>query len=317
MGFWTGKRVVVTGGAGFLGSHIVERLQEYGAEVFVPRKKEYNLIRLEDALRCFQAFKPHVVIHGAANYGGIWYNQLYPGTVFYENLVMGANVMEAARQTRVEKFVGIGTACSYPGYLEGELREENLWDGPPHETVINYGLTKKMMAIQGLAYQKQFGFDSTHLILTNLYGPRDTFHPDRSHVVSALIRKFVEAKLEGKPEVEIWGTGKPIREFLYVKDCAEAVVRAAEICQDVMPLNIGCGRGTSIRELVTLIQEITGFQRKLCWNSAKPDGQLKKVLDVSRMEQILNWKPPTDLRTGLRETIEWYRTHKEQADQRY
>lgn len=317
MGFWSGQRVVVTGGAGFLGSHIVERLRLAGADPSVPRKKEYNLIRFEDAIRCFQLVRPHTVIHGAANYGGIGYNQLCPGTIFYENLVMGANVMEAARQCKVDKFVAIGTACSYPGYLEGELREENLWDGPPHETVINYGLTKKMMAVQGWAYKKQFGFQSIHLILTNLYGPRDSFHPDRSHVVSALIRKFVEAKTDKHAEVEVWGTGKPIREFLYVEDCADAILRAAELYDDTLPLNIGSGQGTSIRELVTQIQELTDFTGTLRWNTTKPDGQMKKVLDVARMKEALRWSPPTQLRTGLHKTIEWYEANKEEADRRY
>jgi len=317
MGFWNGQRVVVTGGAGFLGSHIVERLQRAGADPVVPRKKQYNLIALEAALRCFQQARPTLVIHGAANYGGIGYNQLCPGTIFYENLVMGANAMEAARQCKVDKFVAIGTACSYPGYLEGELREESLWDGPPHETVINYGLTKKMMAVQGWAYQKQFGFRSIHLILTNLYGPRDSFHPERSHVVSALIRKFVEAKMNGQPQVDVWGTGRPIREFLYVEDCADAILRAAELYDDTLPLNIGTGRGTAVRELVSLIQEITAFAGELSWNTSKPDGQLKKVLNVSRMRAALQWSPPTDLRTGLRKTIEWYEANKEEADGRY
>lgn len=317
MSFWQGRRVVVTGGAGFLGSHVCERLQQQGALVFVPRKNECNLVRFDDALCYLQQARPQVVIHGAANYGGIGYNQLCPGTIFYENLVMGANVMEAARQCKVDKFVAIGTACSYPGYLEGELREESLWDGPPHETVINYGLTKKMMAVQGWAYKKQFNFPSIHLILTNLYGPRDSFHPDRSHVVSALIRKFVEAKMNGQPRVEVWGTGRPIREFLYVEDCADAILRAAELYNDTLPLNIGTGRGTEIRELVSLIGEITAFEGELLWNTSKPDGQLKKVLSVSRMLAALQWFPPTGLRTGLRKTIEWYRSNKEEADQRY
>lgn len=317
MGFWGGQRIVVTGGAGFLGSHIVERFRAAGADPFVPRKKEYDLTRFEDALRCLQHAQPKVVIHGAANYGGIGYNQLYPGTIFYENLVMGANVMEAARQCKVDKFVAIGTACSYPGYLEGELREENLWDGPPHETVINYGLTKKMMAIQGWAYKRQFGFRSVHLILTNLYGPRDSFHPDRSHVVSALIRKLVEAKMGAQTEVEVWGTGKPIREFLYVEDCADAILRAAESYDDTMPLNIGTGRGTSVSGLVTLIQELTGFKGELRWNTSKPDGQMKKVLDVTRMSHALKWAPPTDLRAGLHKTIQWYEANKAEADRRY
>ncbi|MCI0722807.1 MAG: NAD-dependent epimerase/dehydratase family protein, partial [Acidobacteria bacterium] len=191
-----------------------------------------------------------------------------------------------------------------------------LWDGPPHETVINYGLTKKMMAVQGWAYKKQFGFRSIHLILTNLYGPRDSFHPERSHVVSALIRKFVEAKADLRSEVEVWGTGKPIREFLYVEDCADAILRAAQLYDDIVPMNIGCGNGTTIRELVNLVQEITGFKGELRWNTTKPDGQMKKVLDVSRMTRVLHWAPPTDLRSGLGKTIEWYTQNKKEADAR-
>ena|SRR5438067_1792598 len=317
MSFWHSKKVLVTGGAGFLGSHLVEALERRGATVIAPRKREYNLISMEDALRCFQAHRPQVVIHSAAYYGGIGFNQLHPGKIYYENLVMGANVMEAARRSEAGKFVAIGTACSYPGYLEGELKEDNLWDGPPHETVINYGLTKKMMAVQGWAYKKEYGFDAIHLILTNLYGPRDTFQIERSHVVSALIKKFVEARQSNQEAVEIWGTGRPIREFLYVEDCAEAIVLAAERYSDVVPLNVGCGRGTSIRELVGHIQEITGFGGRLEWNTSKPDGQMKKILDVARMKQRLSWEPPTDLPTGLRKTIDWYRDNKAAADLRF
>src|SRR5437868_2680864 len=317
MDFWKHKRVVVTGGAGFLGSHVVELLEKLGANVVIPRRKEYDLTTLEAALRCLQKFEPQVVIHSAAYYGGIGFNQLYPGKIFYENLVMGANVMEASRRAGVKKFVAIGTACSYPGYLEGELKEENLWDGPPHDSVINYGLTKKMMAVQGWAYKKQYDFDAIHLILTNLYGPRDTFQIERSHVVSALIKKFVDAKQEGHPEVEVWGTGKPIREFLYVEDCAEAIVLAAEYCHDSAPLNIGCGEGTSIRELVEHIQRITGWEGKLRWNTSKPDGQEKKILNVARMKAVLKWQPPTSLPQGLEKTIQWYVANKETADLRY
>ena len=316
MSFWQGKKALVTGGSGFLGSHIVEALQRRGAEVFAPRSKEYNLISMDDAARCFEKHRPEMVIHSAAYYGGIGFNQMHPGKIYYENLVMGANVMEAARRANVQKFVAIGTACSYPGYLEGELKEENLWDGPPHETVINYGLTKKMMAIQGWAYKKQYGFDAIHLILTNLYGPRDTFQIERSHVVSALIKKFVEAKQEQREEVEVWGTGKPIREFLYVADCAEVIVLAAERYSDTVPLNIGCGQGTTIRELVSHIKEITEYPGRLEWNTSKPDGQMKKILDISRMKKIVGWQPPTDLARGPRQTIQWYRQNKEVADLR-
>ncbi len=317
MSFWQGKKTLVTGGSGFLGSHIVEALQRRGAEVAAPRSKEYNLISMDDATSCFEKYRPEMVIHSAAYYGGIGFNQMHPGKIYYENLVMGANVMEAARRANVQKSVAIGTACSYPGYLEGELKEENLWDGPPHETVINYGLTKKMMAIQGWAYKKQYGFDAIHLILTNLYGPRDTFQIERAHVVSALIKKFVEAKQEQRKEVEVWGTGKPIREFLYVADCAEVIVLAAERYSDTVPLNIGCGQGTTILELVSHIKEITEYPGRLEWNTSKPDGQMKKILDISRMKTILGWQPPTDLATGLRQTIQWYRQNKEVADLRY
>ncbi len=317
MSFWPGKNVVVTGGAGFLGSQIVNILNAEGARVFVPRKRDFNLMKLEDGLKCFLEAEADIVIHGAAFYGGIWINQVYPGRIFYENLVMGANVIEACRLANVKKFVGIGTACSYPGYLEGNLSEENLWDGPLHETVRNYGLTKKMMQVQCWAYKKQYEFKGIHLILTNLFGPGDSYNEQRSHVVAALIRKFVEATLEGNPEVEVWGTGKPIREFIYVEDCAQSIVRAAEVYDDVEPLNIGTGIGTSIRELVELVQEISGFEGQIRWNTEKPDGQMVKILDVGKMKKVLNWTPPTDLRTGLKKTIQWYRENKAVADTRF
>lgn len=317
MAFWKDKSVVVTGGAGFLGSHIAEILEAEGARVFIPRKRDFNLMKLDDGLKCFLKVRPEVVIHGAAFYGGIWINQVYPGRIYYENLIMGANVIEACRLVGVEKFVGIGTACSYPGYLEGNLSEDKLWDGPLHDTVRNYGLTKKMMQVQCWAYQKQYNFKGIHLILTNLYGPRDSYNEQRSHVVAALIRKFVEATLDGTSEVEVWGTGRPIREFLYVGDCAQAIVRAAQVYDDVESLNIGTGIGTSIRELTELVQEISGFQGQIRWNTEKPDGQMVKILDVSKMKEILKWVPPTDLRTGLEKSIRWYREHKAEADARF
>jgi len=317
MAFWKGKSVVVTGGAGFLGSHIVEILESEGARVFIPRKRDFNLMKLDDGLKCFLEARPEIVIHGAAFYGGIWINQVHPGRIYYENLIMGANVIEACRLSGVKKFVGIGTACSYPGYLEGTLSEDKLWDGPLHETVRNYGLTKKMMQVQCWAYQKQYNFNGIHLILTNLYGPRDSYNEQRSHVVAALIRKFVEATLEGKPEVEVWGTGKPVREFLYIEDCAEAIVRAAEVYDQVEPLNIGTGIGTSIRELTELVHDISGFRGNLRWNTDKPDGQMIKILDVQKMKEVLGWVPPTDLKTGLEKTIKWYRANKAEADARF
>lgn len=315
--YWSGKSVTVTGGSGFLGSHIVERLERAAANVAVPRKCEYDLTHPDACRRWFDEHPSDVVIHAAAFYGGIWINRLYPAQIYYENLVMGTHLMEAARQAGVGKYVTVGTACSYPGYLEGELREDDLWNGPPHESVRNYGITKRIQQIQGWAYRRQYEFPSIHVILTNLYGPRDTFNPDRSHVVAALIRKWVEAQQAGAESVEVWGTGRPIREFLYVDDCAEAILLAAERYDDAEPLNIGCGIGTTIRELAETIHEVTGFQGSIAWNTEKPDGQMKKVLDITRMREALEWTPPTLLREGLRRTIEWYVANKEAADARF
>ena len=316
MSFWTGKRVIVTGGSGFLGSHIVDRLRAHDCEVFAPRKLNYDFTRIEDCLRCFREHRSDLVIHSAACYGGIEFNQLYPARICYENLLMSAHLFEAARLTGVQKFVTIGTAASYPGYLEGELKEDNFWDGPPHETVMPYGLTKKMLAVQGVAYKKQYNFNSIHLVLTNLYGPRDIYNPERSHVVAALIRKWVEAKMTGACEVEVWGTGKAIREFLYVADCAEAILRAAECYDSTEPLNVGTGTGITIRELAETIHGIVGLEGKIVWNTSKPDGQTKKVLDVTRMKEALHWHPCTNLREGLAKAVEWYSAHKREADQR-
>jgi len=317
--FWSGRRVTVTGGAGFLGQHLVNRLEKLGAQVYVPRQREYNLTTLEACLRCLLEHPCDMLFHAAAYYGGIGINVTEPAKLYYSNLVMGANLMEAARLTEVKKFVAIGTACSYPGYLEGNLKEEDLWAGPCHASVVNYGLTKKMMAVQAQAYKKQYGLDSIHLILTNLYGPGDSYNPDRSHVAAALVRKWVEAEIAKAPSLEVWGTGKPIREFIYVEDCADAIVLAAEKYNDAaMPLNIGTGIGTSIRELVETINEVTGFAGEIVWNTDKPDGAAKKVLDVTRMTQALEgWTAPTDLKSGLAKTIAWYRANKAQADAKW
>lgn len=318
-GFWSGKRVTVTGGAGFLGKHIVERLESFGAEVFVPRKRDYDLTTLDACLRCVLEHPTEVLIHAAAYYGGIGINVNEPGRLYYQNLVMGANLMEAARLAKLEKVVNIGTACSYPGYLEGELIEHDLWAGPCHASVVNYGLTKKMLAIQGVAYKREYGLNSIHLILTNLYGPGDSYNPDRSHVVAALVRKWVEADLNGAKEVEVWGTGKPIREFIYVEDCADAIVLSAELYNDEsLPLNIGTGIGTSIKELAESVHDLSGFKGTLHWNTDKPDGAAKKVLDVTRMTEVLDgWSPPTELKAGLSKTIAWYRVNKDEADAKW
>lgn len=318
-GYWSGKRVTVTGGAGFLGQHLVRRLERLGAEVFVPRRRDYNLTALDAGLKCLLEHPCDVLFHSAAYYGGIGINVAEPARLYYENLVMGANLMEAARLAKVGKFVAIGTACSYPGYLEGELKEEDLWAGPCHASVVNYGLTKKMMAVQAQAYKTQYGLDSIHLILTNLYGPGDSYNPDRSHVVAALVRKWVEAEMAGAPTIEVWGTGKPVREFLYVEDCADAIVLAAETYDDcALPLNIGTGVGTTIKELAETLSAVTNYRGRLLWNTDKPDGTAKKVLDVARMRRVLDgWAPPTGLRDGLAKTIAWYRANKAQADAKW
>ncbi len=317
LGDLKGKRVLVTGGSGFLGSRIVEAFKRHGADVLTPRSREYNLIKYDDAVRCMKELHPEIVVHSAAYYGGIMINKMHPGKIYFENLVMGANVFEAARLAGVKKLVAIGTACAYPGDAIGELREEEIWNGAAHESVENYGPVKKMMLLQGRAYKREYDFDSIHLILTNLYGPGDTFHPDRSHVVSALIRKFVEAKQANAPTVTVWGTGAPIREFLFVDDCAEAIVRATLNYHDpFIALNIGTGIGTSIKELAETIQSVSGYEGELVWDTSKPDGAMKKMLDVSRMKKELNWYPPHALREGLAKTIQWYEEHKDEADRR-
>ena len=312
-----GKRILVTGGSGFLGRAIVKQLEQRGANVYVSRSKHYNLIDYKACRRLFHYIMPQIVIHSAAFYGGIMLNQKYPARVYFKNLVMGANVLEMCRIWDAEKVVVIGTACSYPGEAEGDLREDQLWDGPCHDSVECYGMTKKMLSVQCKAYNKQYGLDGIHLILTNLYGENDTFNPDRSHVVAALIRKFVEAKMSGAKEVEVWGSGKPIREFLYVGDAAEAIARATGAHNGLEPMNIGTGIGTSIRELAELMAEITGFGGEIIWDASKPDGAMRKVLDVSKMENVLKWQPETSLEKGLEKTVKWFETNYEEAIKRW
>lgn len=315
MTFWRGRRVLVTGGSGFLGSRIVRMVAAGGAEVAAPRSSEFNLIHLDQAKACFESLKPDLVIHCAAFYGGIWMNRMHGARIFHDNLIMGANVIEAARQCAVGKLLTIGSACAYPD-LEGDLREEQLWQGLPHESVENYGTVKRMIWLQGRVYNRQYGMNIIHLMPTNLYGPGDTFDAERSHVASALIRKFVEAKQDHCDTVVVWGTGDPVREYMYVEDCAAAIVRAAEVYSEIEPLNIGSGEARTIRELADVIAKLTGFRGRITWDTSKPNGQMRKVLDITRMNRYLQWSPPFGLEEGLRRTIDWYVAHKATADLR-
>jgi len=305
-----GKRVLVTGGAGFLGQHLVRTLRERGCkEIVVPRRSQYDLTREAAVEQLYRDARPQVVIHLAAVVGGIGANLANPGRFLYDNLMMGALLMEYARQAGVEKFVGVGTICSYPRLTPVPFREEALWDGYPEETNAPYGVAKKMLLVQGQAYRQQYGFNAIHLLPVNLYGPGDHFDLETSHVIPALIRKCLEAIERREPEIVCWGDGTPTREFLYVEDCAEAIVIATERFDGPEPVNIGAGFEISIKELVELIAELTGFQGKVVWDTTKPNGQPRRCLDTSRAQEAFGFRSKTEFREGLRRTIQWYRDH--------
>jgi len=305
------KRVVVTGGSGFLGRHVVAALATRDCTVLVPRKAQYDLTHAADVERMFADLEPHVVIHLAAVVGGIGANRDSPGRFFFDNVMLGALTMEYARRARVEKFVGIGTICAYPRLAPVPFLERDLWNGYPEETNAPYGMAKKMLLVQGQAYRQEYGFNAIHLLPVNLYGPHDNFDPKTSHVIPALIRRCVEAAETGAPEVVCWGTGNATREFLFVEDCAEAVVLAAERYDDPEPVNIGAGFEIGINELAGLIAEQTGFGGTLTFDRTKPDGQPRRMLDVTRAARRFGFTATTDFRAGLRRTIEWYRAHRE------
>jgi GDP-L-fucose synthase len=302
----TNKRVLITGGSGFLGRHIVEAFDKEGAETTVLRSRDRDMTELGQVNQAFTEHRPEIVVHAAADVGGIGYNRLYPADIFRNNLIMTTNVFQAAKEARIEKLVIIGSACAYPGEVDGLMAEDDFLDGPLHDSVECYGFSKRALFIGAKAFREQYGLNSIFLILTNLYGPWDKFDPRESHVVAALIRKFVEAKANGDPQVECWGTGKPIREFLYVEDCAEAVVRATQVYDKPDPLNMGTGTGTSIRELSEVIPEVVGYTGQVVWDASKPDGAMRKVLDVTKMKAELGWEPRISLRDGLRKTIDWF-----------
>lgn len=310
MTFWEGKRVLVTGGAGFLGSCVVENLKRAGvppANIHIPRSRDLDLRIWEN---CVDVVKDvDLVIHLAAKVGGIGYNMQNPGSLFYDNAIMGIQLMEAARQAGVEKFVAVGTICAYPKFTPVPFQEKDLWSGYPEETNAPYGLAKKMLLVQAQAYRQQYGFDAVYLLPVNLYGPGDNFDPASSHVIPALIKKFVEAVDQGSNTVEVWGTGSASREFLYVDDAARGIVLASEHYDKPDPVNLGAGFEITIRDLVDLIAELTGYEGDIVWDTTKPDGQPRRCLDVSRARNEFGFEVKTAFREGLKETIAWYRKH--------
>ena len=308
MKFWEGKRVIVTGGEGFLGSYLIDKLKDRRCKnIFVPRKEKYDLTKERNVIQLYKDYTADIVIHLAAVVGGIGANRENPGKFFYDNLVMGAMLMEYARQNEVGKFVAIGTICSYPKFTPVPFKEEDLWNGYPDETNAPYGLAKKMMLVQSQAYRQQYNFNSIFLLPLNLYGPRDNFNPSSSHVIPALIKKFTEAVEIGKNKVICWGTGKPTRGFLYVEDAAEGILLATEKYNNSDPVNLGSDLEISIKDLAELIAKLTGFKGKIEWDISKPDGQPRRKLDISRAEQEFDFIARMDFREGLKETIEWYK----------
>jgi GDP-L-fucose synthase len=312
----TDKRIVVTGGAGFLGNHLIRRLQLAGCRnVFVPLHPDYDLTRINAVERLFAEHRPEVVIHLAAAVGGIGANRANPGRFFYDNAIMGIQLIEAARRHGVEKTVVLGTICAYPKFTPVPFREEDLWNGYPEETNAPYGIAKKALLVQCQAYRQQYGMNAVFLLPVNLYGPGDNFDPESSHAIPALIRKCVEAVDEGRDEIVLWGDGSPTREFLYVEDAAEGIILATEHYDKPDPVNLGSGMEFSIRDLATKIAGITAFSGRIVWDSTQPNGQPRRCLDVSRAEREFGFRATTPFDVGLRKTIEWYQSRRVQSCQ--
>jgi GDP-L-fucose synthase len=305
--FWLGQRVVVTGGAGFLGSYVQEGLRKRGVtDIFIPHIEDYDLTDVRAIKRMLSDAKPDLILHLAANVGGIGANRAHPAEFFYDNLMMGVQLIHESWRSGVKKFVAIGTVCSYPKFTPVPFQEESLWDGYPEETNAPYGLAKKMLLVQSQAYRQQYGFNSIFLIPVNLYGPRDNFNLKTSHVIPALIRKCAEARDSGAEQVVVWGDGSPTREFLYVADAAEGILLGAEKLNESIPVNLGSGEEISIRNLASKIAEYTGFTGEFVWDTSKPNGQPRRGLDVSRAEALFGFRARTKIDEGLRKTVEWY-----------
>jgi GDP-L-fucose synthase len=304
---WSSQRVVVTGGAGFLGSHVVEELRRRGArEIFVPRSKDYDLVDMEAVRRLYRDARPTVLLHLAGRVGGIGANRANPGKFFYDNLMMGAQLMEVGRQVGLRKLLAVATICAYPRLCPVPFKEEDLWNGYPEETNAPYGLAKKMLLVQSQAYREQYGFDSVVLFPVNLYGPRDNFDPESSHVIPALVRKCVEAREHGDHRLVVWGDGSASREFLHVRDAADGLVTAAERYDKSEPVNLGAGFEIRIRDLVPLVARLCRFEGAVEWDRTKPNGQPRRMLDTSRAWSEFGWRARIPFEEGLRETVAWY-----------
>jgi len=300
------KRVTVTGGSGFLGRYVGRELEKAGCHLFVPRSKNYNLVDPEAVKKLYNDSKPDIVIHLAAVVGGIGANKAHPGKFYYDNLMMGANIIEEGRKAGIEKLVALGTICCYPKFTPVPFKEENIWNGYPEETNAPYGLAKKMLLVQSQAYRQEYGLNAIFLMPVNLYGPGDNFNPESSHVIPALIKKFVEAKAAKESVVTIWGTGTATREFLYVEDAARAIVLATDLYDKPEPVNIGAGFEIRIFDLVNKIRDLVGFDGEIFWDTTKPDGQPRRCLDTTRAEEEFGFKTMTTFDDGLKKTLEWY-----------
>jgi len=309
--FFKNKRIIVTGGAGFLGSYVLEGLHKRGCKnILIPKIEDYNLVDSKDVVRMYDNMKPDIVIHLAAVVGGIGANRQHPGKFFYENLMMGVQLIDQARLRNIEKFVAIGTVCSYPKFTPVPFREDDIWNGYPEETNAPYGLAKKMLLVQSQSYRAEYGLNSIFLIPVNLYGPRDNFNPDSSHVIPALIKKCFDAIDAGDDHIVCWGTGKASREFIYAGDAAEGILLATERYDGPEPVNIGAGFEITIKDLVGKIAKLTGFKGEIRWDSSKPDGQPRRCLDVSRAKALFGFEAQMTFDEGLKRTIDWFRQNR-------